>query len=430
MKKLENFLNQGISNPDEFCKALNMAITELRCRDANTDIITLTSDGDLESIRELNASSVRPMKEVFSGSEDKSYIPVHAKRVVDNWEKNNTATLFRGTRLPDNSSSFELGGIHTTPQLDVASGYAGGLANSSTGIGRLLKKSEIGFVSAYEVPLNTTTYANFQFEDVRSGKKPDSTQSLNDLKESLQVIAQKDASEFYIDDNYMSSEALKSWERITSNTEHYEVILPETTPVTQMYVRTSRSLMKIDPENAQWDRLLARVQEASLRDFYEIKPLEKAQMDIKNGQSYFSEDADKMVLLNQVQALVETEKNQRLNAPWQAVSMKDVALSGSAYMDAHPNIAQSLCVGSAMETKSVYYDDRIEKLLELSEKAYLGKWDNVKSLMAELNNTPQNTMNISPSNNDDHKNKIQMNIAQMRNQFFKPENNEQGLKMN
>lgn len=427
MSKLEKFLEQGIDNPEEFCKLLSMAANELRSRDMNTDLFTLSMEGDKDSINEVNTTSIRPLREIFKAPDNSlSYIPAHAEKIVAQWEEKNTVTLFRGTRLPDNSSSFDIGGVHTTPQLDVASGYAGGLANSMTGVGRLLKSKEIGFISAYEVSLETKTYKNFQFEDFKKGKTPDSTTTLNDLKDSLKSLAQKPASEFFVDSSsYQASSALKEWQQVISSNSHYEVILPQDTPVSQMYLRTAKGLTKINQDNPQWDQLLARVQEANLRDFYEIKPLESAQVQMRNTRSYFADDAEKMSMIETIDTLIKTEKEQRLNAPWQAQGMKDIALSGSSYMDSHPHIARSMCVGSAMDTKTVHYDERIEKLLELSDCAYFNKWNEAKTIMASLDNTNNINANINTNTQKsdvDNKNKITLNIGQMREQFFKTDN--------
>lgn len=378
MNHYDKFLQTPMDDP-EFSKKLLIAALEIRSGETGISIAGLMTQGDIKSQQEINSGSLRPAQGV-----DSVNIPAHLKRVTENWESKGTATLMRGTRLPDPRGSFDLGGVHVTPQIDIANAYACGQANGSTGIGRLLNNNEIGFVNAYEVPLNKKTYGNFQFEDSRKDPSRDSTTTLRDLLESMKELSQLDASQVSIDGNGVPSEGYKQWGSIANNQNHYELILDDDQKPSATYLKHTKGLIKIDPNNPLWDGLLARVQEASLRDFYEIKPLDDVLQKLNVAKQGTKGDVDKEKIFAQFEAMVNEEKTQRMHAPWEAKSLADVALSGSAYVENRSYISQGERVGSAANDARVVRPMDLEKMAVIANHLYFNDYDLAEELMASL----------------------------------------------
>ena len=402
MSKLEDFMAKPLGTPKDFCLGFMSAAREIRMEELGVDITTLLGDGDVPGILKINESSLRPVQAVFpltgdTRLEDYSYIPLYLNKITENWQIKKEATVWRGTRLPSNAGSFDMEGIHTTVQLNIASGYAGGLANSSTGVGRLLNHAELGFVTGYQTSLETPTWKNFQYEDYQAGKTDSSSTTLEDLRQSMKKLTEHKASDFYLDSEDIASPALKEWYELAHNRAHYEVILPESHPVSETYLRTKKGFIAIDPHNPKWDSLLARVQEASLRDFYEIRPLEKAREDIKhaNIDSTLAEKLDQHI---------EQEMQHRSNAPWTLNSMKDIAQWQAEH------VRKSTCVGSAMEQCDVHYDSGITQILEAVDNVLSGN-----TLVAEklLEN---NSAHVMTFNQNNKVNQVNSQIMKIREQ--------------
>ena len=368
--RFDAFLQVSVDDPVKFSKSLLSAARELRAAELGLQFGPFVFQGDRSALVEINQKSLRPVNTGNFEAAAPLSIPAHLKKVSDQWEKTGTATLYRGTRLPDTGGSFGFG-VHATPQIDVATGYATGEANSSTGIGRLLKTNKIGFISAYEMPLDDKTYKNFQFEDALTepGKAP--VLSLRDLQQSMRALALRPENEFSCD-AASTSDALNKWDQLASKDQHYEMVLDASQPVTDTYLVHTSEFIKINANDPKWDQLLARVQEASLRDFYEVQPLERASQALKYAKDRYQSNQGNqgdqgneqaMVLIGQVQKLVDEEKSLRINAPWEAVSLKDVSLQGSIYLDKRSHILQSVRVGSAMQGSSIVYPEVVAELL-------------------------------------------------------------------
>lgn len=383
MTKYEAFLMTPIEDAAAFSRALLGAARELRSAELGVTVGALLLDGDVSASRELNASSLRPVQSAFQGS-NVFDIPVHLQRVTRSWEEKGTATVLRGTRLPDPAGSFDIGGIHATPQFAIASGYAGGSANSDTGTGRLLKRGEIGFITAYEVPLNQKTYKNFQYEDALEDPQQESTTTLNDLKRAMQELSKRAPSEFCLLDDDQASEAQRQWDQLASAQQHYEVILPDECKPSALYLRHAQGLIEIDRDSPKWAAVLARVQEASLRDFYEIKPLDTAMHALSRAERHTEGDAAKAELLARASDLLATERSLRIHAPWEATSLADVSLSGSPYVDSRPYITQSVRVGSAMAGSHIAKPERIEELAQVALLLQADEFAIAQQLMASL----------------------------------------------
>lgn len=394
MSKYDAFLDLSIDDPTAFSLALLSAARELRGAELGLKPAELAFDGDERARSEVNKSSLRPVQSVFDGADDFS-IPAHLARVSTEWDQKGTATMFRGTRLPGHTGSFESDKIHVTPQVDTASAYAAGLTNGATGIGRLLKRHEIGFVSAFEVPLHEKTYRNFQYENSVNDPLQTSTTTLQDLKMSMQKLSQIAPTEFYLSKNDKASDALQQWGQLADKKAHYEVLLDAQQTPSATYLHHKNGLIKVDVNNPKWDRVLARVQEALLRDFYEIKPLESALQsltrfagpaEIEQVTTSSSKKASlkKKQIVEQVVQWVTQEKDQRMHAPWEASSMKAISLSGSAYLDTHPYIAQGRRVGSAMQASEVMKPDAIRSLEAIVQCILVDDFANAQKLMAIL----------------------------------------------
>jgi hypothetical protein len=403
MTKLETFLSEPISDHKKFALALKNAVKEIRAEDLGIDSFELIFNGDKDSIEQINKSSIYQI----NTSSNLENIPQQLKAVVESWENN--AVVYRGTRLPDNSGSFGFDGIHTTPQVHIANGYASGSANSSTGIGRLLKDIEGGFITAYEVPLTTPTYRNFEYEDLKKAGIEKSSNTLQNLKNSLLEVSKKDNSEFYLDSNDAASPGLDSYYSLVSNNSHYEAILPSDTPIHSLYFRNNKEVNKINLNNPKWDQLLARVQEASLRDFYEVVPLEK----LLQRTTYINESAENKDILDKTKELIEKYKEEFINAPWECSSMKDVSLNNSKYVEKRPYIKNSRCVGSAMDTSNVEKPEIIQNLESLVEAIRTNDLKLANSVLKKVGN--QEEIIMIPE-----KNQSINNIFAMRKSFIEP----------
>ena len=380
MNKYETFLAASVDDP-EFSKKLAMAAMEIRANDLGISVAELAFNGDLATKKEINGCSLRLIETEFGESFN---IPANLSKVADNWKKKGAATVFRGTRLPEHAGSFDFNGVHASPQIDIARNYASGATNNSTGIGRLLNNSDIGFVHAYVVPLNQNTYKNFQYEDALKNPEKASTTTIDDLRLSMESLGQRDSSDFFLDENYIPSDAMKMWYQLAHNNSHYEMILDAQCKPSATFLHSKSGIIKVDENNPHWDRLLSRVQEALLRDFYEIKPLEEALQDLIIVEGRVNGDLNKEKILSQVSEFINSEKTKCVNAPWEAMSMKDICMSGSQYINNRPYIAQGNRVGSALDGSIVVRPATVERLVSLVKLLQIEEFKKAQALLGEL----------------------------------------------
>ena len=282
MSMLDEFLNADMSDYKEFTKKFILAALETRGKEMNLSYEEVSMEGDYEAYKEIDSVSVRPHNYILP-EEAQINIPKHLNKVI-NYLDNEIATTFRGTRLPDTSSSFQMGFMHTTPQLTIANAYANGDTNNSTGIGRIGNEYELGFIHSYEVPLHTKSYKNFEFEDIQKNIKPETNNTLESLKASLSTLSKEDKESFCLDSERIPSDNMKKWFNVMES--HYEVVIDEKTPVQNTYLKYKRGILKVDLNNPQWDKLLARYQEANLKDLYEIRPIEMIMKNTKNVSTH------------------------------------------------------------------------------------------------------------------------------------------------
>lgn len=385
----EVFLSLDLSNPELFSRKLISAANQLRSEDLGISTFDLTMNGDHTVEKHLFRHSLKSFDEIFSSnlSHTSSTISPHIKELVDSWENQQIGVVFRGTRLPEHISSFHLNDIHTTPQLDIASAYAGGLVNASTGIGSILNHNEVGFISEYHVPLTTKTYANFQHEDFIAGKALDSSSTLEHLKDKVKSLNNIPQEDFFLNNEFIPSSALKEWFGIAGKQNHYEAILSSETPVTNLYLRHKSGLIPINQNNPKWDLLLARTQEAILRDFYQIKPLEKA---LKQLHTLTIENS----LLNEVKQMIQYELNQIIHTPWTAQTLNDISMKNSRFIENNSHFQQSKRVGSSMDEHKVYYEFKTQQLLDIVDSlTQSNSTQNTHALIEKYKHDYQDAMN-------------------------------------
>lgn len=381
MSKYYDFLKCSLENPNDFVKAFKSAINEVRGEElginAQDASFELSFNGDKEAISEIAQQSLKSTFDSYG--EEVNDVPKHLKKLLSNWE--NSATVFRGTRLPSASGSFDIDGIHATPCLNAASSYARGISNNSTGIGRILNKAEFGFLTSYEVKLSTKTYANFEYEDFLKKQKPDSNLTLFDLKNDISELAVKFKDDFFIDDNSKESPAYTQLNQLSNNKKNYEVVILSDHPIKSRYLTTQNSFIKLNLNNPKIDQILARIQEALLRDFYEIMPLQDALSKINFTQEHTLEEKN---IIERSRAIIKEKLKECMQAPWKAKSLEDVSLVNSEYANERPYIKNSKYVGSAMDQKKIIHSPEIEKLKEISIDIYFKDFNKVKIALDEL----------------------------------------------
>jgi hypothetical protein len=321
-------------------------------------------------------------------------IPNHINHVLEHFESGK-ATTFRGTRLPQASSSFQIGVMHTSPQITIANAYANGDTNNSTGIGQVGNDYQLGFIHAYEVPTSIKCYKNFEYEDIQNGRRSESHNTLETLKDKLKPLSQECKESFFLDSERIPSENMKKW--FNSMQEHYEVVIDEKTPAKATYLKYKQGLLKINLDSPKWDKILTRYQEANLRDLYEIRPLEMILKYTKNVSTYDNIESQKT--LAQFQNLAQQLLDENKKLPWEANSLKDVSLDNSegSYMKSHPYIAKSQCVGSAMEQKQIYYSEKVSQILDIGEKIQQQDFEKAQELMDAMNYSVKDTLKNSIS---------------------------------
>lgn len=385
MSKYETFLKTSIDNHEEFSKALSLAALEIRADELGIPIYELSMEKDSEAIEIMN-TSLHSLS--FLDGYNNNLVS-HVNNVVNDWQLKQHALFFRGTRLPDADSSFAQDGVHTTPQLTIADAYAKGDVNKDTGIGRLLNSRQIGFVSAWAIPLNEKTYANFQYEDYIHGRKPDSSIVVNDLVQQLKSFVSENPS-FNRENIDVASEGEKKFFDIAcSSSQHYESITNESCHKKHTFFRTgNNTYLKVNLENPKWNQWAARIQEASLRDFYEVLPCEKVLLTLTNVASSFIEDPVKTDIVHIVKNWTQQELETHKNAPWEATCMNDVSLKDSPYINKRPYIKESLQVGSASSAHKAL-PPSIELLHNISNNIVLGKFDEAQQLMQDYDNNYQ-----------------------------------------
>lgn len=309
----EKFLDLDLTAPREVLLDLFMkSIYEIRSEELGTNIESLEKYGDTEAAQIIKTSSIQ---EVCLHTDDVKLVdnvPEHAQKIVENYNKNNAVTVFRGTRLPLANSSFNNGFVHTTPQFATSAAYAVGISNGYGGIGRLLTKENeslgLGFIHAYDAPLHAKTYKNFQFERFLNGNNPDSEITLENLKQELENFAKLDKDSFSV--KYASeqrlygkpgtkidmSENMQKWyDFITSTkcmeTQYYEVMLPEQSSSKYTFLMDKDlKLVKLDLNNPKTQKVLDKLQGLLLKDFYEVVPLDKLVKEIEDNLSTAKED--------------------------------------------------------------------------------------------------------------------------------------------
>lgn len=300
---IHKFLNIDLTvNQDILIHSFIKAIYEIRSEELDMPIDILEKYGDQEAINLIKKSSIQDICLHTDNIKLPENVPKHAKEIIDNYNQLNSVTVFRGTRLPLSHSSFKNGYIHTTPQFATSTAYAVGISNSIGGIGRLLTKegqrTGLGFIHTYDAPLTTKIYKNFQFEKFTNNKAKDTTITLNDFKKELEIFAALEKKSFEVE--YFSEKNLygspsqkinmspnmqKWYNFITSTkcleTPYYEVMLPEEVKAKYTFlIDENTKIIKLNLNNPKIKKVLQKLQNLLMRDFYEIVPLDKLVIDI------------------------------------------------------------------------------------------------------------------------------------------------------
>ena len=359
MSKLEAFLSTSIEDHKAFRIALSNAASELVAKQNGVSTMDIAFEGDRHALDILDSKSLYPL----TGSEGPDLLRARVRNISDKWNSSGSVDFYRGTRLPDPGGSFDAAAVHASPDIHTAIGYGVGDANSTTGVGRLA--ANIGFLSTYQVNLDQRTYKNFEYEDSTKSSTTPAGLTVSDLANSVTAIANAaDKNEgIFAGGGDIASEAHKKLSELTGKTGHYEVMV---NPMAQddLFMLSGKKIYRVERDDPEWQRLLSRLQEASLRDFFEIKPLDSAlqrlSYAINNLQGDLNEEDQKFLAnLNDSIAL---ERKNRLHADFESKNLSDVSLTKSPYLDKRPYIANSKRVGSATSAET-QYPDAIQRYL-------------------------------------------------------------------
>lgn len=357
MTIFQNFLNAKINDP-EFSHKMLESFIEVRCSELgiSRDFFQV----DTESQRDIVSQSLHSMSYIKNGQT--SNLISHLNMVLENWT--DKAVVYRGSRLPENNSSFKDDIIHTTPLLSIAISYSDGTTNNSTGVGRIMNPCNLGFISAYEVPLNTKSYSNFAFEDFKQGKNPDSTTTLQDLKNDIIGLSKENPDDFRPSEQ--PSQALEKWYAIAHHKNYYETPIHKDTSVSSLYLKTDRGLLKINTHNPDMQLLLARVQEANLRDFYEINPLQQALHSVQISKEN-PNNKEYIEIIQKTENLINKTLEDIYQKPFLATKLHDVSFKNDAFTQKNKHLTKSSFVGSSMEQKHIEYPENIQTLINISK---------------------------------------------------------------
>lgn len=296
-------------------------------------------------------------------------------RAAQNWEETGHATFFRGSKLPDTSTGsfgFSEGGVHLAPRLDTSIGYAGATNQNSYSIGTPLRlpdnQGSLGFVSTWDISLDHNVWRNFQYEGFVAGHAMASTMTVRDTMQEMKRISDLPASAFknqrQPDGSLNIAQAEQEFEFLFRHQSYETISTPGSAPKELFLSGPSQQLVKINPENPKWDQWMARVQEANLRHFYEIAPLEISVKDLEarmNDGSPASQAAKKAVLQN---ARAELDKVN--NAGWTANTMEE-----ARGLMRQPWVSGSARVGSSKD--AVHYPPHVAAVLSDHEDAILDR---------------------------------------------------------
>lgn len=382
MSYYTTFLETNIDDHKELNKNFKNAAMSLYAKEHNLDFYDVLFSGDANLNQKINTTSLTPCVEHVVS-------PEHLQNVSQQWLHQGYATLFRGTRLVDESSSFKLNGFHATPQIDVAMAYGNGTVNTSTGIGHIFSK--VGFVNSYDVPLKETTYRSFEFEDIIAHNEEKSNKTLEKFVHSISSLVQNPSLFERQGDQFSAGE--KEVSQLMRD--NYECILSNEKKASQQFIIIDQKLLTINLDNPEWQQLLARHQEISLRHFYEINPLEKILKDIEQLENNIDhpihQHSQSSSIFKQLKEQTTYELEKRKSAPWEATTLNDIKLNNSPYVSKRSYITDSSKVG-ASNGATIRYPSVIEQLQQTCEYLSINDYDKV------VEHTKKNHLNIETGN--------------------------------
>lgn len=357
---LEDFMGSKLGDVDIIQK-FQKAFFEIRAKELNISMGELMIEGDVQAKKEVFTESLIHLGLLDGSTKNLS---LHIQEITKNWEDG--VILYRGTRLPEDNGSFHIDGVHATPKIDIALAYANGGVNISTGIGQLLNERKIGFLHSYKVPLNTKVYENFQYEDFKGNKIVDTNNTLQDLKNCVESMKKYTQEEF---DN--NSDLIDNWRDILSNKSFYESIVPTNTESNSSFIVMNKEVYKINRDNPDINKILGRLQEIILKDFYEIKPLKdmKVDMEVRKKEEDFP----------YVYATINKELKERLEKSLISKNLSDVSLSNNNFIQNNSHVLNSKYIGSSMEQNDVVYPFEIKTLKHITRNVVLGDVSNIEN---------------------------------------------------
>ena len=288
------------------------------------------------------------------------------------------------------SFGFADGGVHLTPQLSTAIGYASSVNQDYTNMGRLLRLDasnaahSLGFVSTWDIPLNHPVWSNFEYEDFVRGRAPASARTVNDTLSEIRRIAKLPASAFMReklpDGGSLSSQAEKEFGALFHQ-HSYEAISPPNAAPRETFLRhPTTGLIKINPDNPKWDQWMARVQEASLRHFYEVAPLEK----IVAGLEHYKSIQHRPLATEEVETITALQ-NEAANAlaATKSKSWNCQTMEQAGELNALQWVAESRSVGSGT-SEQTRYPSHLEALLAANNAVLTGNYERIPAILPKI----------------------------------------------
>lgn len=375
MSKINEFLSCKI-NDSKFSKKLENAFIEARANELQQPVSEILFNGDIEAKQEIFSQSLLSMS--YIQNRTLSNLTKHLQTIDKYWDKK--AVVYRGSRIPESHSSFQDDYIHTTPLLDIALAYSDGSTNNSTGIGKILNSSNLGFITSFDIPLSTKVYQNFQYEDFKARKCEDTQYTLYDIKKDISSLSKIESNKFIEE---TQSPETDYWYQTAHNKNYYESPIHKSTKSSSLYLKYNNGLLKLNKHNPEVNQLLARTQESVLRDFYEIQPLQNL-LDSLNRITINKDNQESILsLISVTSKLLE----QTIDKPFRSKNLDDVSLYNEQFLSNNSYIKNSKYVGSSMDQRNINYPTIIMILIashnDIKNKLYSQSVEKIKPMINE-----------------------------------------------
>lgn len=423
MNLLEKFLNTDLTiSNNELIDLFNQVVEEIRTEELGVSKDYFLKFGDSEALDIINKNSIQGLCLHTDNLPLHDDIPSHVNELLTTYEKNQSVTVFRGTRLPISDGTFNNGFIHTTPHLATSIAYSTGISNGFGGIGRRLNKINenigLGFIHSFDASLDEKIYKNFQFEKFISGIECDSNIHLKDLFNELKKFSNLPKDSFqieYVDGKNMyghnhnfakMSENMKLWfdfisSRNCMETPFYEVMLDNSsTPKHTFLINSQLKPIKINMDNKKMKLVIDKLQSLLIQDFYQILPLDKLVEKISFDTPDTKIIPDKKLPTELINLLISQEKELKnlMN-----IVQDFIQISQKTKIN-HEEIQSLMCnskmigatnmIGDLMDSSNIQYSDELNAFLS---KIHHQKLEIEKPVNDYLNNNPL-SLNIDLNN--------------------------------